>query len=278
MKVQFLGTSAAEGCPAPFCGCDVCRTAREKGGKDVRTRSQALIDGSLLVDFPPDTYHHYLSTPDFDLPALRHVIITHSHSDHFYPLDIGLRCKEYAGGIQGTMTVYGNEAVCAQWEGVVQRDFSGCADLGDAVQFQQLRPYVEIQVGDHLVTPLPADHLKSECCYIYLIRRDGKTLLYANDTGIQLEPQVWQHLAHCRLDAVCMDCTAMNRRVGRYHMGLPDNAELRDRLISLGCAQESTRWIVTHFSHFGGLSHQELSAAAADHGFETAYDGFTVTF
>ena len=55
MKLQYFGTAAAEGWPALFCGCDACRRAREAGGRNIRTRSQALIDDKLLIDFPADT-------------------------------------------------------------------------------------------------------------------------------------------------------------------------------------------------------------------------------
>ena len=31
MKIQYLGTGAAEGIPAIFCECDTCKKARELG-------------------------------------------------------------------------------------------------------------------------------------------------------------------------------------------------------------------------------------------------------
>lgn len=34
MKIKYLGTAAAERIPAMFCKCDVCRAARENGGRD----------------------------------------------------------------------------------------------------------------------------------------------------------------------------------------------------------------------------------------------------
>ena len=58
MKLQYFGTAAAEGWPSLFCGCDACRRAREAGGRNIRTRSQAMIDDKLLIDFPADTYLH----------------------------------------------------------------------------------------------------------------------------------------------------------------------------------------------------------------------------
>ena len=51
MKIQYLGTAAAEGIPAIFCDCKTCQKARKLGGKEIRTRSQAIIDDRLLIDF-----------------------------------------------------------------------------------------------------------------------------------------------------------------------------------------------------------------------------------
>ena len=45
MELQYLGTAAAEGWPALFCDCRICRHARETGGKELRTRTQSLVDG-----------------------------------------------------------------------------------------------------------------------------------------------------------------------------------------------------------------------------------------
>ena len=60
MKLTYLGTAAAEGFPALFCNCPYCEEARRLGGKNIRTRSQSLINDDLLIDFPADTYHHLL--------------------------------------------------------------------------------------------------------------------------------------------------------------------------------------------------------------------------
>src|SRR5699024_2353371 len=80
MKIHFLGTAAAEGWPGLFCRCKYCDKARELGGKNIRTRSSVIIDDTLKVDFPPDTYHHILRD-NIDLATVKHLLITHSHSD-----------------------------------------------------------------------------------------------------------------------------------------------------------------------------------------------------
>lgn len=60
MEFVYLGTAAAEGWPALFCSCNACLQAREKGGRNVRGRSQALVDGELLLDLPADTFSRTL--------------------------------------------------------------------------------------------------------------------------------------------------------------------------------------------------------------------------
>ncbi len=71
MKIRYLGTAAAEGIPAIFCDCEVCRKSRELGGRNFRTRSQAIIDDTLLIDFPSDTYAHFLNyNLNADVPRL----------------------------------------------------------------------------------------------------------------------------------------------------------------------------------------------------------------
>lgn len=44
MEIQYLGTAAAEGWPALFCDCEICRKARKTGGKELRTRTQSTVD------------------------------------------------------------------------------------------------------------------------------------------------------------------------------------------------------------------------------------------
>ncbi len=56
MKIKYLGTAASEGVPSAFCNCDNCKLFRKVGGKNLRARTQALIDGKILIDFNEDTY------------------------------------------------------------------------------------------------------------------------------------------------------------------------------------------------------------------------------
>ena len=94
MILQYLGTAAAEGIPALFCKCPVCRAARKAGGREIRTRSGALIDGKLKLDFGPDSYAHMLRY-GLDYTGLQGVLITHSHTDHLASAELEYRIPGY---------------------------------------------------------------------------------------------------------------------------------------------------------------------------------------
>ena len=85
MNIQFLGTGAAEGIPALFCQCPLCRKAEAAGGREIRTRCGALVNNRILIDLTPDIFLHKLRF-GLDLSAVEGVVVTHSHSDHFFYL------------------------------------------------------------------------------------------------------------------------------------------------------------------------------------------------
>ena len=84
MKIKYLGTAAYEGVPALFCNCRVCKSAKKLGGRNIRSRSRALISEELLMDFNADTVWHYHKY-GFDWEKICGVLITHAHCDHLYP-------------------------------------------------------------------------------------------------------------------------------------------------------------------------------------------------
>lgn len=70
IEIRYLGTAATEGCPALFCKCNFCESLRRSNQNEwFRTRSQVLVNHDLLVDFPPDTYLHFLRDVSLDLSA-----------------------------------------------------------------------------------------------------------------------------------------------------------------------------------------------------------------
>lgn len=110
MKLTYYGTAASEGWPGVFCECEACRKARESGGKNIRTRSQALIDEELLLDFPADTYMHSC-VGGLNLNKVKYLFVTHSHSDHFYPAELESLREPFSRTRKDCLMVYGNEKV-----------------------------------------------------------------------------------------------------------------------------------------------------------------------
>lgn len=121
--------------------------------------------------------------------------------------------------------------------------------------------------------------MDTEQALFYLIEREGRSLLYAHDTG-RFYPEVYEFLAGraAPLSAVSLDSTSGRFENGENdgHMGLPDAAAVRLRLLEAGAAGPNTHFIANHFSHNGGWLHDEFARNAAPYQIEPAYDGMTV--
>lgn len=279
MQLQFLGTAAAEGWPAIFCQCEACETARRRGGRNIRTRSQSIVDRKLLIDMPADTYMHALQN-SLDFSKVEHVLVTHSHPDHLYPEEFLLRRTDFIHLMESVpkLYVYGNQAVTER----LKQAMADC-DAPDSMLSEVLEPveaalFTPFKAGAYTVTALACDHMAGlETAYIYLIEKDGKALLYAHDTGELLE-ETWEYLAGKRLNAVSFDCTFGARDCKRGHMGLPNAANMKARMLEQGMADARTCFAVNHFSHNGGLCYEELVPLAEKSGFVVSYDGLKIDF
>ncbi|MCH3917952.1 MAG: MBL fold metallo-hydrolase [Spirochaetia bacterium] len=271
MKIQYLGTAAAEGIPAVFCNCDLCRKARIAGGKNLRTRSQALIDGKLLIDYPPDSYTH-MQSYKLNFATISSIIVTHSHQDHFYPWDFIFRSSPYGFNYAGKLTVYGNDKVTKKGQELIAQHF---LQDKNAVEFQYLEPFKPFEVEGITVTALLATHDPNEHCYIYLLEKEGKRLVYAHDTGFFPEVTFsYLYGKHCNL--LSLDCTMGRLNDGHYHMGLSDDISLVEKLTDMGCCCSDTTVVLNHFSHNGGLLYEELNQLVASRGYTVAYDGLEI--
>lgn len=274
MRFKYLGTAAAEGWPAMFCQCEACKKARKAGGKNIRTRSQAVVDDKLLIDFPADTYMHVLYQ-GLDLANIQHCLITHNHSDHLYPADIEIRGGVFAHlFLERCLTFYGTEGVGAQIKGTIEQvKFTE----NRRAAFQTITPFVPFAVDEYTVTPLRADHSAHSDPVIYIIEKGDKKLLYANDTGYFTE-ETWNYLEKniTGFDFVSLDCTCILIDCKRGHMGFDTCVTVKERLTDMGCANKNTTFCLHHFSHNGSLIYDELVPKALEKGFLVSYDGMTI--
>lgn len=274
MKIQFLGTAAAEGYPALFCKCENCQKAWAAGGRSIRSRSQALVDGTLLIDYPCDTFQHMV-THRIDLTEIQHCLITHSHDDHLYPADLHYLTLGFShpGEDWQGFTVYGSEDVASL------SDYAKTSD--GKFRIKVVEPFVPFQAGEFTVTALKALH-GTPHPYFYIISKGGRTLLYAHDTGLFPQETVdYLRQEKPHFDLASLDCTEGNREELPYnaHMCLGGDRQTREMLCEIGCADEKTIFVLNHFSHNGLNSvYDEISEIAGREGFVVSYDGLEISF
>ena len=268
MVIRYQGTGAYEGIPALFCPCDTCREARTAGGADIRSRSGALVDGVLKLDFPPDSYWQMLRD-GIDYALLTAVLITHTHTDHYAVWDLMTRLPHYANLPDAApLTIVGNEKCGELLAAELLKKHE--PDGGGRLEFLRIRPYVPLKLGNHTVTAVKANHKPSEEALNYVVERDGKKLLYAHDTG-EFLPETLAFLKGMALDFVSMDCTSGLHDTGDHHMGLPNCRRMRDSLVRSGAARPGAVFALSHVSHNSHVSHAQLLEAAD--GFLVAHDG-----
>ena len=274
MKITYLGTASSVAWPALFCDCEACMLARKCGGKNIRTRSQTLIGESLLIDFPPDTNYH-VQKLGLDLKKIESLIITHSHHDHFFPYDICMRNAGFAEGIRPfKLSVYGNRTV----EEKFYEAASIFSDVDEFIEFHQISPFDQFRTGDgYTVTALAADHNQPEESLIYIIQKNGQSVLYAHDTGIF--PEItWKYLEGKYFDFVSLDCTALSRDWRKGHMGFRAVDEVTERMKAMRCISHDTILVLNHFAHYEDYTHDKICKEVENKNYCVAYDGCQFVF
>ena len=274
MRIKFYGTSASEGVPAVFCECQNCKEARKRGGKNLRTRTSTQIDDHLLIDFSMDTFSHTLYG-GLKLSEIHHLLVTHSHEDHFFPKDLTAVEKPKAILPKGWhLEVYGNDKVKSRWKEATEKD---CYHKNDnRISFTEITPFQVLQLEGYTVVPLKANHAQDETCLLYLIQHEGRSLLYAHDTHL-LPEETWQALSGVHLDCVVMDCTTtIEPNVFRQHMSIHDNLAIKKRMVQESMADTNTIFIATHFVHTYMPLQEELEKIFAPYGIIPAFDGMVI--
>ena len=277
MKVCYLGTGAAEGIPALFCKCSYCEGARVRGGKEVRSRAQVLIDGELSVVFPPDAFFH-AARSGADFSAIKYLLVTHSHMDHFYAHDFVLRGYKYGRDpASPTLDIFGNREVREVFEECTRRELR--QEIAQSIRFHTVTAFQLFTFGGYTAVALPARHSSKEP-FVYLLQKDNKRYLHLCDTGL-LPQETYDYLASnlsdpC--DLITFDCTFLweEGSGARRHMGLKDNAEVMLRLTECGLISPNTKKVITHFSHNSAPSCESLNRAEKEYGVLAAYDGMEI--
>jgi phosphoribosyl 1,2-cyclic phosphate phosphodiesterase len=283
MRLTFLGTSAAEAYPDAFCGCANCRTSRERGGRHIRRRSAALLDGQLLLDMGPDLQSASAGL-GIPLDGIRYALQTHEHSDHLDPGNFFSRSDRVGvpdgivmewvateGALVRTAELFGKAALGGRdfRDEEVQRVFN--------VRHRAVAPWDEVTVGPYRALAVPAVHDPTIQPLLWAVERDGRRLLYATDTTT-VPDATWDGVAErgWRFDVVVMDHTfgTVDRSTGHLN-GAGFRAHL-EAMRTRGLLADDVRVYATHIAHHSNPPHDELVELAAGWGYDVAWDGLTV--
>ncbi|MCL4544059.1 MAG: MBL fold metallo-hydrolase [Chloroflexi bacterium] len=277
MDLLFLGTGAAEGFPALFCSCEHCEAARVAAGPNFRRRTSALIDDDLLIDVGPDLLAsvHALR---LRLDRVHYVLQTHSHSDHLLDSNFTFRKRDFAGTPPAPWELCGSPTTIA-------RISSFCNGTSEQVSLRTVHAFETFNLGPYTVTALLARHDMTIDPLFFAIQREGRALLWANDTG-PFFPETWEALEELRRKQVKFNAVAIEATMGTYpssndtpggHMTFKECGWHHQELGRRGLLAPGSRHYAHHFSHNSCGTHEDIAAALAPFGVQPAYDGLRIT-
>jgi len=273
MQVLFLGTAAAEGYPAIFCECKNCVESRVLGGRNLRKRSAVLINQDLLIDFGPDIVAA-MHACGLNLAHVRYLLVTHSHADHYLFTNFYYRSPGFCPTNPLLLDVYATDPLITDLhmhggEGV---------DIEEKwrVRLNCIKPFETRAAGPYRVTAFPAVHDPKTQPVFYAIAWEGKSLLYACDTG-PFTAETWEALRRFRFDVAIIESTLGIGPGGTHHLSMEQCAEHHRRLADEGLLQPHARRIATHFSHQRTPPYLGCVDFFQPHGVEVAYDGMVVS-
>jgi phosphoribosyl 1,2-cyclic phosphodiesterase len=279
MQLTFLGTSAANAYPEPFCRCENCRKARALGGRSLRKRSAALVNDDLLIDLGPDIMAAS-QTHRVPLTNVRYCLQTHPHADH---MDLSHLLSRSPGfGVVGAprLHFYASSVTLQRADQTFKRDlaqfglFDPRAEEELNVTIHPIEPLQPFAVGPYRVVAFPANHTPRPGALLYAVAAQARTLFYGLDTAALLE-ETWRafHQLDMRFDLVVFDHTYGPDEPGSDHLSAHQVIEHTRRLRAEGLLKEKGRVFASHIAHEGNPVHPELVAFASQHGYEVAYDG-----
>ncbi len=271
MKIQLLGTAAAPTWPDVFYrDNEYCDKIRKLGGKNIRSRSQTIINDEHVIDLGLDTFYHSVKF-NINFANIRDIFITHSHIDHFEYEQLKYVDQTCFGRAfkYPYITLYGNEEVIRLAEPY----------KGNDLVLTEIHAYEPVVCEDGFKwTPIPASHKHDENALNYIIEHEGKTLLYKVDSGPYTDPKLWDFLSKFKFDCIITEGTFNFRKTPFEDHEIYDTIlDMKKKLIEMRCIEDKTPFWLTHIHYFeGGLSHEEAEEITSKDNIHIGYDGAVI--
>lgn len=267
MNITLLGTGGADGVPGLFSESRVSQYARTHGGKEVRTRSAALLDGHIKLDFGPDTWAQ-VRAQNLNPLDWTAVLMTHADADHFAIEEFQYALYPFTESTLCPFSIYGNDHIIS----ALRNRYPDWP-----IDLNVTRSFLPFTLGEYTITPISANHSNGEDAHNFLITHNNKTLLYATDTGIWL-PATWNFLRNWSIDLLIIECTeGIVPTPYNGHLDTKECLSVVERLRRLGTLVPGSTVVTTHHSHNGDATHAELEAILNPHDIIVGYDGLSLT-
>ena len=283
--MRMIGSGSAEAIPDPLCSCELCRNARLKGGKEIRSRSSFRLNDDTQIDFGPDQLYQSVVLGN-DLTVLKNLLITHSHEDHFTFTELGLKEMAVETSCDPLNIYLSRRAFDWYREAVKVYSPPGYYTDERFYRFVPLDYGERYEVGELGVMPLRGNHRshgEGEYSVNYLVAlENGKTLYYACDTGYFFE-ETFAYLKSCRLDFLVIEGTfgdALTNERPDNHLGCVGVLAVVRRLLEQGTLTAASSVYITHINHKHTLTHEKMAEYYADRNpgvaITVGYDGMEI--
>ena len=154
-----------------------------------RPTSSFCIDNTILVDCGEGTTKYYKKN-NIVLTDIRHIFITHFHSDHFSGLSqvIAQELTYATEESKKRLTIYGPKGLL-KYLNILKNYFALTGSLAkeynltDYINVVEITDYnLKIKVNDLIVTPFKVNHIKGSQCLAFVFEKDNIKLGFSGDT------------------------------------------------------------------------------------------------
>ena len=278
MKIIVLG-SGGFGYPLAFCDCEYCRKARILGGKNIRKRASLLVNDEMIIDLTPDCQVS-MNMYGKDMGKVKFLLQTHTHLDHFDINQFTTLDYKYAIKRKASLMLVCSELCLNDIQNKVSKydkmnlyndDYLNKINL----KTKTLNHGESIIFGTYNIKAIYCSHDENIGAQLYLIKQNGKTLLYATDTPPITETTL-RELKGEKIDCVFLDESFGLRDYTFSHLNIKSfdeyiNTLKQNRLLNKNCLVYAT-----HLTHDGNPLHEELEQILNKYGYMPAYDGLEI--
>lgn len=252
--MQFLGTAAADMIPNPFCTCPICEDARKDASRG-RLRSAFLLDEENLIDFGPDLGAAAMRH-NVELSKLKNVFITHTHEDHFEASNVSLMQMSVTRE-RKPLRLYCSDRAYE----TLQRRYAFLPEESgeNIIEAHVVKVGETFRAGTYEVLPVLTTHHANEreCAINYRFKKDGRSLLYACDTGYYI-PESLEMLRDSKLDTLILEGTwgSVTTMPMTSHLHGPAFIEQLEIFYRYGIIRSDTAIYCTHINHKHEWNHE----------------------